>query len=88
MARRIDLEALLRGCAEGAFDAGIRIDTELVPLEAPDPETGPSPVVDIPRSDGWRRVRRFDLAAADRRQCVVNGQDAPGGVQTGAGECR
>ena len=32
MARMIDLEALLKGCADEAFDDGIRIDTELVPL--------------------------------------------------------
>ena len=35
MARMVDLEALLRGCDEDAFDAGIRIDTELVPLGGP-----------------------------------------------------
>ena len=32
MARMIDLEALLKGCDDDAFDDGIRIDTELVPL--------------------------------------------------------
>ena len=31
MARMIDLEALLKGCDEDAFEDGIRIDTELVP---------------------------------------------------------
>ena len=35
MARMIDLEALLKGCDEDAFDDGIRIDTELVPLGGP-----------------------------------------------------
>ena len=29
------LEALLQGCADNSFDAGIRIDTELVPLAGP-----------------------------------------------------
>ncbi len=32
MARMIDFESLLKGCADDAFDDGIRIDTELVPL--------------------------------------------------------
>ena len=32
---RITLEALLKGCADDAFDDGIRIDTELVPLAGP-----------------------------------------------------
>ena len=31
----ITLEALLKGCADDAFDDGIRIDTELVPLAGP-----------------------------------------------------
>ena len=35
MAPMIDLEALLTGCDEDAFDDGIRIDTELVPLGGP-----------------------------------------------------
>ena len=35
MARKINLEALLAGCADDSFDAGIRIDTELVPLAGP-----------------------------------------------------
>ncbi len=35
MARRINLEALLAGCADDSFDDGIRIDTELVPLAGP-----------------------------------------------------
>ena len=35
MSRMIDLEALLGGCDEDTFDAGIRIDTELVPLGGP-----------------------------------------------------
>ena len=35
MARKIDLEALLQGCADDSFDDGIRIDTELVPLAGP-----------------------------------------------------
>lgn len=32
MARMIDLEALLNGCADDSFDDGIRIDTELEPV--------------------------------------------------------
>lgn len=32
MARKLDLDALLHGCADSSFDAGIRIDTELEPL--------------------------------------------------------
>lgn len=32
MAKVIDLDALLAGCADDSFDDGIRIDTELVPL--------------------------------------------------------
>ena len=35
MARKINLEALLAGCAHNSFDDGIRIDTELVPLAGP-----------------------------------------------------
>ena len=35
MARKIDLEALLKGCADDSFDDGIRIDTELEPLAGP-----------------------------------------------------
>lgn len=35
MACTIDLEALLAGCADDSFDAGIRIDTELEPLAGP-----------------------------------------------------
>ncbi len=35
MARKINLEALLAGCAQDSFDDGIRIDTELVPLAGP-----------------------------------------------------
>ena len=35
MARKIDLEALLKGCADDAFEDGIRIDTELVPIAGP-----------------------------------------------------
>ena len=35
MARKIDLEALLKGCAGDSFDDGIRIDTDLVPLAGP-----------------------------------------------------
>ena len=35
MSRRIDLEALLAGCANDSFDDGIRIDTELEPLGGP-----------------------------------------------------
>ena len=35
MARKINIEALLAGCADDSFDAGIRIDTELVPLAGP-----------------------------------------------------
>ena len=34
MARTIDLDALLKGCADDSFDDGIRIDTELEPLSA------------------------------------------------------
>lgn len=32
MARMIDLDALLNGCADDSFDDGIRIDTELEPV--------------------------------------------------------
>ena len=35
MARMINLEALLSGCADDSFDDGIRIDTELEPLSGP-----------------------------------------------------
>ena len=35
MSRRIDLEALLAGCADDSFDDGIRIDAELEPLAGP-----------------------------------------------------
>ena len=35
MARKIELETLLTACADDAFDDGIRIDTELVPLAGP-----------------------------------------------------
>ena len=35
MARTIELQALLSGCADNSFDAGVRIDTELVPLAGP-----------------------------------------------------
>ena len=35
MARTIDLDALLKGCADDSFDDGIRIDTELAPLGGP-----------------------------------------------------
>ncbi|MXW13286.1 MAG: hypothetical protein F4X84_06530 [Synechococcus sp. SB0662_bin_45] len=32
MARKLDLDTLLHGCADTSFDAGIRIDVELEPL--------------------------------------------------------
>ncbi|MXY63185.1 MAG: hypothetical protein F4Y87_07185 [Synechococcus sp. SB0665_bin_28] len=32
MARKLDLDALLHGCGDTSFDAGIRIDVELEPL--------------------------------------------------------
>ena len=35
MARKIELQTLLTACADDAFDDGIRIDTELVPLAGP-----------------------------------------------------
>ena len=35
MSRRIDLAALLAGCADDSFDDGIRIDAELEPLAGP-----------------------------------------------------
>ena len=35
MAKVLDLDALLAGCADDSFDDGIRIDTELVPLAGP-----------------------------------------------------
>ena len=35
MARMINLEALLSGCADDSSDDGIRIDTELEPLSGP-----------------------------------------------------
>ena len=35
MARTINIEALLAGCADDSFDDGIRIDTELNPLSGP-----------------------------------------------------
>ena len=35
MARTINLESLLAGCADDAFDDGIRIDTQLDPLSGP-----------------------------------------------------
>ena len=35
MVRMINLEALRNGCTDDAFDDGIRIDTELVPLGGP-----------------------------------------------------
>lgn len=35
MAKVIDLDALLAGCADDSFDDGIRIDTDLVPLAGP-----------------------------------------------------
>ena len=35
MARRIDLDALLAGCADDSFDDGIRIDSELEPVAGP-----------------------------------------------------
>lgn len=35
MARKIELATLLKACADDAFDDGIRIDTELVPLAGP-----------------------------------------------------
>lgn len=35
MARKLDLDALLGGCADSSLDDGIRIDTELAPLAGP-----------------------------------------------------
>ena len=35
MVGKIDIDRLLKGCADDAFDDGIRIDTELVPLAGP-----------------------------------------------------
>ena len=35
MSRRIDLDALLAGCADDSFDDGIRIDAELEPVAGP-----------------------------------------------------
>ena len=35
MAKKIDLDALIAGCANDSFDDGIRIDTELEPLSGP-----------------------------------------------------
>ena len=35
MARMINLEVLLGGCADDSFDDGIRIDTALEPLSGP-----------------------------------------------------
>ena len=35
MTGMINLEALVSGCADDAFDDGIRIDTELEPLSGP-----------------------------------------------------
>ena len=35
MARRVDLAALLAGCADDSFDDGIRIDSDLEPLSGP-----------------------------------------------------
>ena len=35
MSRRIDLDALLAGCANSSFDDGVRIDAELEPLAGP-----------------------------------------------------
>ena len=35
MARTINLESLLAGCADDSFDDGIRIDTDIEPLSGP-----------------------------------------------------
>ena len=35
MAKAIDLDSLLAGCADDSFDDGLRIDTELEPLGGP-----------------------------------------------------
>ena len=35
MSHRIDLAALLAGCADDSFDDGIRIDSHLEPLSGP-----------------------------------------------------
>ena len=35
MAKTINLDSLVAGCADDSFDDGIRIDTELEPLSGP-----------------------------------------------------
>lgn len=62
MAKVIDFDTLLAGCADDSFDDGIRIDTETVPL------TGPSgPVKPAGRASArWHLGTRAPLPARSR----------------------
>ena len=55
---RITLEALLKGCADDAFDDGIRIDTELVPLAGPGGPVKPA----VYEGGTYRQDRRWRSA--------------------------
>ena len=66
MSRRIDLDALLAGCADYAFDDGIRIDQELEPLAGPGGPVKPA----VYEGGNYQRDRRW-AAAGDAEPTPV-----------------
>ena len=80
MARKIDLEALLKGCADDSFDDGIRIDTELVPLAGPGGPVKPA----VYEGGVYQQDRRWDASdAAEPTPVIVNRQRAVAGQPPG-----
>ena len=67
MARKIDLEALLKGCADDSFDDGIRIDTELVPLAGPGGPVKPA----VYEGGVYQQDRRWDASDAAEPTPVI-----------------
>ena len=66
MTRRIDLKALLAGCADDSFDDGIRIDSELEPVGGPGGPVKPA----VYEGGNYQRDRRW-AAAGDSEPTQV-----------------
>ena len=67
MARKLDLDTLLHGCADTSFDAGVRIDVELEPLAGDGGPVKPATYA----GGSYQRDRRWDTPTAAEPTAVI-----------------
>ena len=67
MSRRIDLDALLAGCADDSFDDGIRFDAELEPLAGPGGPVKPA----VYEGGNYQHDRRWAAAGDSEPTSVI-----------------